>query len=247
MSMLLIDKCVRLAEIPPAKAGKVAMALCRGKIIYSIHEGGILFELFYIHNFSKGATTMKGKNVVLFGPPGAGKGTQAKKLVDLLRIPHISTGDMFRYHIKNNTELGKTAKEYSNQGKLVPDEVTIAMVKERLGRADVKAGFLLDGFPRSLPQARELGKILSALGMRLDHVVNIAVSDDHVRSRLLKRAQIEGRADDADPKVIQNRIDTYKSQSEPCLTFYRPTGVLRDIDGIGSIDEVFARIEKIFK
>ncbi len=190
---------------------------------------------------------MKGKNVVLFGPPGAGKGTQAKKLVDLLRIPHISTGDMFRYHIKNNTELGKTAKEYSNQGKLVPDEVTIAMVKERLGRADVKAGFLLDGFPRSVPQARELGKILSALGMRLDHVVNIAVSDDQVRARLLKRAQIEGRADDADPKVIQNRIDTYKSQSEPCLTFYRPTGVLRDIDGIGSIDEVFARIEKIFK
>ena len=104
---------------------------------------------------------MKGKNIVLFGPPGAGKGTQAKRLVDLLRIPHISTGDMFRYHIKNNTELGTTAKEYSNQGKLVPDEVTIAMVKGRLGRSDVKGGFLLDGFPRSVPQARELETILS--------------------------------------------------------------------------------------
>ena len=186
-------------------------------------------------------------NIILLGPPGAGKGTQAKKIAQHLRVPHISTGDMFRYHIKNDTQLGKTAKEYTNQGKLVPDEVTIAMVKERLGRSDVKGGFLLDGFPRSVPQARELGKILSALGTQLDHVVNIAVSDDQIRSRLLKRAQIEGRADDADPKVIQNRIDTYKSQSEPCLTFYLPSGVVRDIDGIGTIDEVFARIEKIFK
>ena len=190
---------------------------------------------------------MKGKNVVLFGPPGAGKGTQAKKLVDLLHIPHISTGDMFRYHIKNNTELGQTAKQYTNQGKLVPDEVTIAMVKDRLSRPDVKAGFLLDGFPRSVPQAQSLDKMLSSLGIGLDHVVNIAVSDDEIRGRLAKRAQIEGRADDADPKVIQNRIDTYKSQSEPCLTYYRPKSIVRDIEGIGAIDEVFGRIEKIFK
>jgi adenylate kinase len=189
---------------------------------------------------------MSGKNVVLFGPPGAGKGTQAAKLRDLLAVPHISTGDMFRENIKNNTELGRTAKEYSNKGELVPDTVTIAMVKDRLGRNDVKAGFLLDGFPRSVPQAEALGKIMDELDIKLDHVVNIAVADQEVKNRLAKRASIEGRADDADPKVIENRLNTYKLQSEPCLTYYKPMGIVRDVDGIGSVDEVFAKIKAIF-
>ncbi len=199
-------------------------------------------------NSKKGVFCMAaGKQVVMFGPPGAGKGTQAAKLVELISVPHISTGDMFRYHIKNDTGLGKTAKEYSNQGKLVPDEVTIAMVRERLSRDDVKEGFLLDGFPRSVPQAEALDKMLPELGLGLDHVVNIAVADEEIKQRLAKRATIEGRADDADASVVQNRLDTYKSQSEPCLEYYRPQGIVRDINGLGTIDEVFDRIKKIFE
>jgi adenylate kinase len=189
---------------------------------------------------------MAGKNVVLFGPPNAGKGTQAAKLKEFLAVPHISTGDMFRYHIKNNTELGRIVKSFSDAGNLVPDNVTIAMVKERLSQADVQGGFLLDGFPRSLPQAQELDKILTGFKIPLNFVINIKIEDEEIKTRVAKRAIIEGRADDADPKIVQNRINTYRNQSEPCLTYYKPKGLVKDIVGIGSIDEVFDRIKKIF-
>jgi adenylate kinase len=153
---------------------------------------------------------------------------------------------MFRENLKNGTELGLKAQEYMSKGGLVPDEVTIAMVKDRLSRDDVKGGFLLDGFPRNVQQAEALDRMLAGIGLPLDHVVNIAVADQEVKERLAKRATIEGRADDAKPEVVQERLNTYKSQSEPCLAYYRPKGIVRDIDGVGSIDEVFGRIEKVF-
>lgn len=185
------------------------------------------------------------KNILIFGPPGAGKGTQSKSISEFLKIPHISTGDMFRYHIKNDTELGRKAKEYSNAGKLVPDEVTIAMVEERLARPDVAQGFLLDGFPRNVSQAQALEKILSKTGRSPSLVLNLVVPLEDVKKRLANRAAQEGRADDADPAVIQKRIETYVSESAPCLEYYKPTGKVKDIAGTGTIEEVWNLLKTV--
>ena len=185
--------------------------------------------------------------IVMFGAPGAGKGTQAAKLEAMLNIPHISTGDMFRYHIKNQTDLGRLANSYIEKGSLVPDDVTIATVRERLSHDDIKKGFLLDGFPRAVPQAEALDGILDELRQPLDHVINLTVNEDEIHTRLKLRGEIENRVDDSDPEIIQHRIETYKEQTAPCLHYYEDRGILRNIYGIGSIDEVFARVRVLFE
>jgi adenylate kinase len=189
---------------------------------------------------------IQNKNLLIFGPPGAGKGTQSKTISEYLKIPHISTGDMFRYHIKNDTELGKKAKEYSNAGKLVPDEVTIAMVEERISREDAQGGFLLDGFPRNVSQSVALEKILAKTGRSIGMILNLDVPLEEVKNRLAKRAAIEGRSDDADPKVIQKRIETYVSESAPCLDYYKPSGKVKTIDGTATIEQVWSSLKACF-
>ncbi len=179
--------------------------------------------------------------LVLLGPPGAGKGTQAARLAERLQIPAISTGDIFRANIKGGTELGRTVQEYTSRGALVPDSVTNAMVRDRLAQADAAEGFLLDGYPRNTAQVDELERILTDLGHPLDRAVEITADPDVVTQRLLKRAQIEGREDDTED-VIRHRLDVYAEQTAPISDVYAQRGLLVQVDGIGDVDEVTERL-----
>ena len=181
---------------------------------------------------------------LLFGPPAAGKGTQATSLSQHLSVPHVSTGDMFRAHLKGGTALGKEVESILASGKLVPDSMTNRMVAARLAEVDAQQGVLLDGFPRNVAQAAWLDGYLAAKGTQLAGVVALDVPEPELERRLAGRAQEQGRADDADPAVIRRRIATYREQSEPCLAYYAETGAVpvHRIDGVGSIDEVTARI-----
>ncbi len=182
---------------------------------------------------------------LLFGPPAAGKGTQARGLSEHLVVPHVSTGDMFRAHLKGGTALGKEVESILASGKLVPDSITNRMVAARLAEADTRAGALLDGFPRNVPQAAWLDGYLAAKGTGLAGVVVLEVPDAELKRRLEGRAREQGRSDDADPVVIQRRIDTYREQSEPCLAYYEETGAVpvRRIDGVGTVEQIAARIQ----
>jgi adenylate kinase len=173
--------------------------------------------------------------LLLVGPPGAGKGTQADVLSEKLSIPHISTGELFRAHIDDETELGRSVKQYLDAGQLVPDEVTNQLVIERLGEPDIDAGFLLDGFPRNVGQADVLGKYLIEADKKLDAVVQLHAEEDVVVNRLLSR----GRADDNE-EVIRHRQRVYRSETEPLLDYYRD--ILVTVDGVGEVDEVTHRI-----
>lgn len=182
------------------------------------------------------------KNLILFGPPGSGKGTQSEKLVSQLGLKHISTGDLFRYHMKNDTDLGKLAKSFIEKGELVPDKVTVDMLKEEINKNNSSAGFIFDGFPRTIAQAEILDTILNEKGWEITKVISLEVPDDELRKRLKKRAEISGRPDDAKPEVIENRIRVYKQETEPVKAYYKKSGNLTEIDGVGEIDEIFHRI-----
>jgi adenylate kinase len=183
--------------------------------------------------------------VVLLGPPGAGKGTQAQIIAGKLNVPAISTGDIFRANVSGRTELGLQVKAYLDAGDLVPDEITVAMVKDRLAEPDAKAGFLLDGFPRSIPQAEQLRESLGELGQSLDRVLELVVDEEELVRRLSgRRMLVDGemvQRDDDKPETVRHRLHVYREQTEPLSGFYEKAGLLTRIDAIGEVDEVTAR------
>jgi adenylate kinase len=186
------------------------------------------------------------KRLIFMGPPGAGKGTQAKIVCDDYKIPQISTGDILRASIQNGTEMGLRAKKFMDAGDLVPDEVVIGIIKDRLGEADCKNGFLLDGFPRTTEQAKALDVLLKSMNMNLDAVINIAVPDGELLNRLLERAKIEGRSDDNE-ETIKNRLDNYNKKTFPLIEYYKNSGHLKEIDGVGTVEQITALIKEGLK
>lgn len=209
--------------------------------------------------------------IIMLGAPGAGKGTQAKMIADKYSIPHISTGDIFRANIKNGTELGKKAKTYMDKGLLVPDELTVDLVIDRVGQEDCKNGYVLDGFPRTIPQAESLDAALNKLGTKIDYAVNVEVPDENIINRMSGRraclscgatyhivhipTKVEGICDrcnselvlrdDDKPETVKKRLDVYHDQTQPLIDYYSGQGVMVEVDGTQDMKDVFADIVKI--
>src|SRR5882757_5894553 len=182
-------------------------------------------------------------NLVLFGPPGAGKGTQSEKLIAKYGFVHISTGDLFRWHTKNDTALGKRVKEIMNSGALVPDEITIAMLKEELDKNPKAKGFLFDGFPRTVAQAEALDQFMKDNGSAIHHVIALDVTEEELRARIAKRRTVENRPDDQEEK-LNKRITEYFSKTIHVLPYYEKQNRLNTVHGIGIIDDIFANVCK---
>ena len=206
--------------------------------------------------------------IIMLGAPGAGKGTQAKKIAEKYQIPHISTGDIFRANIKNGTELGKKAKTYMDQGLLVPDELVVDLVVDRVGQDDCKNGYVLDGFPRTIPQAEALDAALEKLGEKMDYAINVDVPDENIISRMGGRRACVGCGatyhvaynppktenicdscgeklilrDDDKPETVKKRLDVYHEQTQPLIDYYKKAGILLDVDGTVDMEDVFKAI-----
>ena len=209
--------------------------------------------------------------IIMLGAPGAGKGTQAKKIAEKYQIPHISTGDIFRANIKNGTELGKKAKTYMDQGLLVPDELVCDLVVDRVKQEDCKNGYILDGFPRTIPQAESLDEALGQMGESLDYAINVDVPDEHIVNRMSGRRACVGCGatyhivyaptkkegvcdvcgaelilrDDDKPETVQKRLSVYHEQTQPLINYYKGKGILKDVDGTKDMDVVFQAITDI--
>lgn len=209
--------------------------------------------------------------IIMLGAPGAGKGTQAKQIASKYQIPHISTGDIFRANIKNGTELGKKAKEYMDQGLLVPDELTCDLVMDRISQPDCENGFVLDGFPRTIPQAEALDTALTKVGAKMDFAIDVDVPDSHIVNRMSGRRaclncgatyhivaippKTEGVCDtcgkelvlreDDKPETVQKRLDVYHEQTQPLIDYYQKQGILKSVDGTVPMEDVFANIVEI--
>ena len=212
-------------------------------------------------------------NLILLGPPGAGKGTQAAKIIEKYNIPHISTGDIFRENIKNGTELGKKAQEYMNKGELVPDELVVDLVVDRVNQEDCKDGYVLDGFPRTIPQAEALDKALAALGQKMDYAIDVDVPDENIIKRMSGRRACVGCGatyhveyaptkkegicdvcegelilrDDDKPETVKKRLNVYHEQTQPLIDYYTEAKILRTVDGTIDIDDVFKAITEILE
>ncbi|WP_459980987.1 adenylate kinase [Nocardioides sp. AN3] len=179
--------------------------------------------------------------LIIMGPPGAGKGTQARFIAEHFGIPAISTGDIFRANVSQGTPLGIEAKRYMDAGEYVPDEITNRMVRNRIDEPDAAQGFLLDGYPRTVAQVEELDGMIKFTGHQLDAVLSLVVDKDEVVARLLQRAQIEGRADDTED-VIRRRQEVYLEQTEPLISVYKGRGILIEVDGLGEVEDVTKRV-----
>jgi adenylate kinase len=184
-------------------------------------------------------------NLVLFGPPGAGKGTQSQKLIEKYKLVHLSTGDILRSEISNGTELGTEAKKLMDQGLLVPDEVVIGMISNKLDSNKDANGFIFDGFPRTVAQAEALDSLLESKDTAISGMIALIVDNDELQKRLLLRGKDSGRPDDANPEIISKRIQEYNSKTAPVANFYKAQDKYQSVNGIGSIEDIFASISQV--